>query len=78
MVMSVCGGCPYPFESVLAGDCDTQEEACDGGCCFEDAAYRKQWAYDQLYERYKALEDEKRALEQKLRQLELRLIDDGK
>lgn len=63
--MSICGGCPYPFEAVEGGECETQEEACSGGCSFEDAVYRISWSYDQLYERYKNLLDEHRVLEQK-------------
>ena len=25
--MSVCGGCPYPYEAILEGECETEEEA---------------------------------------------------
>lgn len=74
--MSICGGCPYPFEAVQSGEYETEEEACSGGCDFEDAAYRMSWSYDQLYERYKNLLDEHRALEQKYAALQLKMEDD--
>lgn len=69
--MSVCGGCPYPYEAVLAGEYETEEEACSNGCSFEDAAYRVQEAYDLLNARYKALKKE-------YEQLKGNLEDDGK
>ena len=50
--MSICGGCPYPFEMVLAGEAENEEKVCEYGCTFEDAAYRISWAYDQLYDRH--------------------------
>lgn len=76
--MSICGGCPYPFEMVQAGEVENEEDACGMGCTFEDAAYRMSWSYDQLYERYKTLYDEKRVLEQKYNELKMRMEDDGK
>lgn len=55
--MSICGGCPYPFEQAIAGEVNDDDEACGfWGCSHEDAAYRAQWAYDQLMNRYKELE----------------------
>ena len=72
--MSICGGCAYPFEAIAAGECSSADEACRDGCSFEDAVYRMHWAYDQLYERYKQIYDEKRILEQRLMAYE----DDGK
>lgn len=57
--MSICGNCPYPYERSMAGFNEPDDEACGGGCTFEDAVYRAQWAYDQLYERYKKLLKEK-------------------
>lgn len=53
--MSVCGGCPYPYEMVLSGEADSVADVCDYGCTHEDAAYRISWAYDQLRERYEEL-----------------------
>lgn len=76
--MSICGGCSYPFEAIQAGEYENEEDCCRGGCDFEDAAYRMQWAYDQLYDRYKALYDEKRILEQKYNELKIKMEDDGK
>lgn len=57
--MSVCGNCPYPYERSMAGIDGPEDGVCGYGCSFEDAAYRAQWAYDQLYERYEALLKEK-------------------
>ncbi len=54
--MSVCGDCPYPYEAKLEDPELTQEEICSLGCFHEDAAYRAQWSYDRLMERYKELE----------------------
>ena len=67
--MSDCGGGPYPYEAILAGEHQTHEEACGGGCMFEDAAYRAQWAYDKLQERYEALEKEYEQLKLKYNEL---------
>lgn len=53
--MSVCGGCSYPYEKTISGELEENEDPCGFGCSFEDAAYRSQWAYDQLYERYNNL-----------------------
>ena len=80
--MSVCGGCPYPDEKIIAGEANSREEACGNwGCTFEDAAYRAQEAYDLLMERYEELEHENEqlkadnaTLKQKLKTWE----DDGK
>lgn len=61
--MSVCGGCPYPDEKIIAGEANSREEACGNwGCTFEDAAYRAQEAYDLLMERYEELEKENELL----------------
>lgn len=77
--MSVCGGCPYPQEKVIAGEAKTREEACGNwGCTFEDAAYRAQEAYDMLMERYEALENEYEHLKAKYQGLKGRMEDDGK
>lgn len=77
--MSVCGGCPYPQEKVIAGEAKTREEACGNwGCTFEDAAYRAQEAYDMLMERYEALENEYEHLKAKYQELKGRMEDDGK
>ena len=77
--MSVCGGCPYPYEKVIAGEAKTYEEACgDWGCTFEDAAYRVQEAYDMLMKRYEALENEYEHLKAKYQELKGRMEDDGK
>lgn len=54
--MSVCGSCPYPYEAILENPELTEEEVCGVWCSYEDAADRAQWAYDQLYARYKELE----------------------
>lgn len=57
--MSVCGGCPYPYEAELSGEaCDSTGDYCGYGCSYEDAASRAQWAYDRLNERYEELEKE--------------------
>jgi len=80
--MSVCGGCPYPEEKIIAGEAKSREEACGNwGCTFEDAAYRAQEAYDMLMERYEELEKENELLKaendilkHKLKYME----DDGK
>lgn len=58
--MSVCGGCPYPYEAELAGEerSSNTDDYCGYGCSFEDATYRVQWAYDRLNERYEELEKE--------------------
>ena len=53
--MSVCGNCRYPYEAMLEDPEVTKDDVCCGGCSHEDAAYRAQWAYDQLYERYEKL-----------------------
>lgn len=52
--MSVCGNCPFPTEAELY----TEEDCgvCSFDCTFEDAAYRAQWAYDQLFSRFIDLE----------------------
>lgn len=77
--MSVCGGCPYPQEKVIAGEAKTREEACGNwGCTFEDAAYRAQEAYDMLMERYEALENDYEHLKAKYQELKERMEDDGK
>lgn len=80
--MSVCGGCPYPDEKIIAGEAKNREEACGNwGCTFEDAAYRAQEAYDMLMERYEALEHENehlRAENATLKQRQIRMEDDGK
>ena len=77
--MSVCGGCPYPAEKIIAGEAKTREEACGNwGCTFEDAAYRTQEAYDMLMERYEALENEYEHLKAKYQELKGRMEDDGK
>lgn len=77
--MSVCGGCPYPDEKIIAGEAKTREEACGNwGCTFEDAAYRAQEAYDMLMERYEALENEYEHLKAKYQELKGRMEDDGK
>ena len=77
--MSLCGGCPYPQEKVIAGEAKTREEACGNwGCTFEDAAYRAQEAYDMLMERYEALENEYEHLKAKYQELKGRMEDDGK
>ena len=77
--MSVCGGCPYPQEKVIAGEAKTREEACGNwGCTFEDAAYRAQEAYDMLMERYEALENNYEHLKAKYQELKGRMEDDGK
>ena len=77
--MSVCGGCPYPQEKVIAGEAKTREEACGNwGCTFEDAAYRAQEAYDMLMERYEALENDYEHLKAKYQELKGRMEDDGK
>lgn len=77
--MSVCGGCPYPDEKIIAGEAKTREEACGNwGCTFEDAAYRAQEAYDMLMERYEALENEYEYLKAKYQELKGRMEDDGK
>lgn len=76
--MSVCGGCPYPYEAVLEGKYETEEEACSGGCSFEDVAYRVQWAYDQLSDRYSALENEYEHTKAKYLELKRIMEDDGK
>lgn len=77
--MSVCGGCPYPDEKIIAGEAKTREEACGNwGCTFEDAAYRAQEAYDMLMERYEALENEYEHLKVKYQELKGRMEDDGK
>lgn len=58
--MSICGGCPYPYEAAVAGE-ETSSltgDYCGMGCSFEDAADRAQWAYDRLTERYETLEKE--------------------
>ena len=51
--MSVCGGCPYPYEAAIAGEerSSLTDDYCGMGCSFEDAADRAQWAYDRLTER---------------------------
>lgn len=72
--MSVCGGCPYPKEMVLEGECETAAEACQGDCTFEDAAYRIQWAYEQLNARYQVEVQAHNELKQRLSVL----LDDGK
>ena len=54
--MSICGNCRYPYEAMLEDPELTKDDVCGWGCSHEDAAYRAQWAYDQLYERYKKLE----------------------
>ena len=46
--MSICGNCPYPREM--------EEEDCGWSCSHEEAAYRAQWSYDRLEERYIDLE----------------------
>ena len=77
--MSVCGGCPYPQEKVIAGEAKTREEACGNwGYTFEDAAYRAQEAYDMLMERYEALENEYEHLKAKYQELKGKMEDDGK
>lgn len=77
--MSVCGGCPYPCEKIIAGEAKTREDACgDWGCTFEDAAYRAQEAYDMLMERYEALEHENEHLRAENATLKHRMEDDGK
>lgn len=77
--MSVCGGCPYPNEKVIAGEAKNREEACGNwGCTFEDAAYRAQEAYDMLLERYEALENEYEHLKAKYNELKGKMEDDGK
>lgn len=77
--MSVCGGCSYPFEKVMAGESENILDACECDCTFEMAVYKMQWAYDQLYERYKELQDEKRVLELKYNMLQSKIMeDDGK
>lgn len=73
--MSVCGGCPYPFEQAMAGEVDGDDEPCGfWGCSHEDAAYRAQWAYDQLMNRYKELEEKYKKLSEEKHIME----DDGK
>lgn len=77
--MSVCGGCPYPHEKIVAGEAKTREEACgDWGCTFEDAVYRAQEAYDMLMERYEALENEYEHLKAKYQELKRKMENDGK
>ena len=76
--MSVCGGCPYPYEAVLQGEYETEKDACSGGCSFEDAAYRIQWAYDQLSDRYNIIENEYEHLKAKYQELKRIMEDDGK
>ena len=53
--MSVCGNCPYPYEKGVSEELEEDENPCGWGCSHEDAAYRAQWAYDQLNERYENL-----------------------
>lgn len=61
--MSICGGCPYPYEMMLAGNIKTEEEACGDGCLFEDAVYRTQLAYELLEKRYdKHIEEVKKLI----------------
>ena len=72
--MSVCGGCPYPYEMVKSGEADNMEEACGGDCTHEDAAYRISWAYDQLKDRYDELLKKYNALKAEKESLS----DDGK
>ena len=72
--MSVCGGCPYPYEMVKSGEADNMEEACGGDCTHEDAAYRISWAYDQLKDRYDELLEKYNALKAEKESLS----DDGK
>lgn len=81
--MSICGSCPYPYEADVAGEerSKNTDDYCGYGCSFEDAAYRAQWAYDRLMERYEELEKEHELLKaeadimrHKLKYLE----DDGK
>lgn len=81
--MSVCGDCPYPYEADIAGEerSKNTDDYCGYGCSFEDAAYRAQWAYDRLMERYEELEKEHELLKaeadimrHKLKYME----DDGK
>jgi hypothetical protein len=72
--MSVCGGCPYPYEMVKSGEADNIEEACNGDCTHEDAAYRISWAYDQLSDRYDELLKKYNALKSEKESL----CDDGK
>jgi hypothetical protein len=64
--MSVCGNCPWPAEEGI--------DDCDGGCTFEDAAYRAQDAYDALYNRFVKLKEE---YEKVMKERE-RCLDDGK
>ena len=54
--MSVCGNCSYVYEKMLEEPELTEDDICRWGCSHEDAAYRAQWAYDQLYSRYQELE----------------------
>lgn len=81
--MSVCGGCPYPYEAEIYGEerSSITNDYCGYGCSFEDAVSRAQWAYDRLSERYEDLEHEyehlkaeNATLKQKMRMME----DDGK
>ena len=72
--MSVCGGCPYPYEMVKSGEADSIEKACNYDCTHEDAAYRISWAYDQLSDRYDELLEKYNALKNEKESL----CDDGK
>ncbi len=76
--MSVCGGCPYPYEMVKSGEAENEEQACGGDCTHEDAAYRISWAYEQLSDRYDSLKNEYEHLKAKYQELKGRMEDDGK
>lgn len=73
--MGVCGGCSYPFEKVMAGEAENVLDACECDCTFEMAVYKMQWAYDQLYERFKNVQDEKRILDLKCDMLKATLAE---
>lgn len=78
--MSICGGCPYPYEAEIAGEeCSKNTgDYCGYGCDFEDAAYRAQWAYDRLMSRYEELEKEHELLKAEMRHQLKYMEDDGK
>lgn len=72
--MSICGGCPFPYEYLLSLEdveldeedeeyrCVSEDGYCLKGCTFQDAVYAAQEAYDLLKNRYNKLEKQYKEL----------------